>query len=71
MQNDGLNILKFHRGDIRIDSVRCPCGDAVKLRADFLFGILYQFFDTAFFSRRIAVFKFVFNGIYAMLDTIL
>ena len=40
MQNDGLNILKFHRSDIGIDSVRCPCGDAVQLRADFLFGFM-------------------------------
>ena len=71
MQNDGLNILKFHRSDIRIDSVRCPCRDAVQLRADFLFGFVYPFFDTAFFSGCIAVFKFVFNGLYTMLDTIL
>ena len=71
MQNDSLDILKFHRSDIGIDSVRCPCRDAVQLRADFLFGFVYPFFDTAFFSGCIAVFKFVFNGLYAMLDTIL
>ena len=71
MQNNSLNILKLHRGDIGIDSVRCPCHDAVQLRADFLFRFVYPFFDTDFFSGYIAVFKFVFNGIYAMLDTIL
>ena len=71
MQDDGLNILKLYRGDIGIDSVRCPCGDAVQLRADFLFRFMYPFFDTTFFTGCIAVFKFVFNGLYAMLDTIL